>query len=135
LQPHPPERYRPWPFAEHSFVVAALEDAYVEHATRRRMVEEEPVTRQLLGEMNDVSQRHGAVLVVVSLVPGTHYAKYLATRGIRMIDCARDLTPSLKVTGEGHPNGEMHAFWSRCIGDALVREHLLDGRGSEPAAH
>jgi len=29
LQPHPPERYRPWPFAEHSFVVAALEDAHV----------------------------------------------------------------------------------------------------------
>ena len=132
LRRHPPERYWPWPFGGHSFLVAALEDSYVSYASRLRMADEQPVTEQLLREMNDVAQRHASELVVVLLVPNSQYANYLATHGIRLIDCARELTPALKVAGEGHPNGAMHAFWSRCIGDALVHEGFLDGRG---AAH
>ena len=99
------------------------------------MKQAEPVTERLLLEMKDAARREASELVIVSLVPNSQYANYMTGHGIRLLDCGRDLTASLKVPGEGHPNGEMHAFWAQCIADGLIRNGLLDGSAPEPPAH
>jgi hypothetical protein len=45
--------------------------------------------------------------------------RFFRAHDIDFIDCNYPILPRLRVPGEGHPNGEMHARWARCIGDRL----------------
>lgn len=126
---HPPEQYPMWPLKRYSAAITALEFAWAQHVSALRLPQTRPVTELLLREMQALSRRHGAELVVVSLAAGSEYVSDMKSQGIHVVDCGRSLDTSSTVPGEGHPNATTHAFWGGCIGDALVRDRLLTDQG------
>ena len=60
------------------------------------------------------------VLLLSTATSHGHYARFLATHGIRFVDCDFPATPDLLVGGiGGHPNGALHARWADCIAERL----------------
>jgi lysophospholipase L1-like esterase len=131
---HPPERYPSLPYRESLAVMALLEDTYMTVRTRSRVSDKRLVTERLLLEMDKVSRARGAKFAVVLLYlfdkPG--YTAFLGRNNIAYIDCAYEIKEEMRVRGEGHPNGEMHSRWARCISQALERTFAI-GRPTSPA--
>lgn len=127
---HPPTRFTPWPLSEQSRAVRFLQRRTLGMLDRLgfgRQAQERPVTEQVLARMNEVSEAHGAQLVVALLSArrdkARHYERFLRQRNIAVIDCnAFPLPREMIVLGEGHPNARMNSRWSSCIGDFLDRE-------------
>ena len=121
---HPPEHFPVLPFREHSAVVAELEGAYATITSWRRSRQEREVTEQLLLEMDTVCRNHGVRLFVAMLdfevELKRHYMAFLQRHGVHVIDCVFPLTNNMRVAGEGHPNGRMHARWAACIADSIT---------------
>jgi hypothetical protein len=123
---HPPERYLALPFHEYSALIATVEAGYMKFKTRGRLAQKTPVTEELLREMDRRSTEAGATFVTVALYADQatrdHYRGFLERSGIRYVDCHHEMTEDLKVPGEGHPNGKLHAIWARCILSALASD-------------
>jgi hypothetical protein len=125
---HLPERYPAWPFRETSALVNTLEMRYLVTKTRERQQQARPVTERLLASMARAGAVRDARVVVLLLSNPTshaHYARFLASRGIAVIDCDFPATPDLLVGGiGGHPNGELHRHWADCVAERLPVDRL-----------
>jgi hypothetical protein len=114
-----------WPLERHSALVRTLHEALVARALREREAWVAPITRHLLHGLRVQSERDGARLLVMVIFGGDELAPYLShmsRRGLDWIDCRHPgdpFAPELRVGGIGHPNGRVHDFWARCLGDAL----------------
>lgn len=121
---HPPARYPEWPLHRSLASVAFLEQRYAEFWGKARRTRQRAVTDRLLLAMRDLTERHGArfTVAVLQVAPlaKIHYERLLAEHNIDFVDCAYPIDPSMKVPGEGHPNGRMHARWAECIGDKIA---------------
>lgn len=145
---HPPVEYPRWPLREQSALVAAAERRWVEWQARERTAQQRAVTAQLLLEMARTAAAHGARFAVALLhfspAAKAHYAALLREHGIEVVDCAFRLTADLRVPGDPHPNGLMHARYAECLAQGLglggMREAVLppapegpEVRSSDPA--
>ncbi len=119
LTRHVPVSYPEWPLRQHLATVAFLQEGYVNFIAGNRTSQGRAVTERLLIEMNRLVNQHGARLWVVLLhlspTGKSHYVEFLERHGIDWIDCAFPMSREMKVPGEGHPNGKMHARWAECI--------------------
>ena len=131
---HLPERYPSVPYRESLALMAFLENTYMTVKTRSRVSEKRLVTKKLILEMDRISRAQGAKFAVVLLYlfdkPG--YAAFFDKNNITYIDCAYEIKEEMKVRGEGHPNGEMHSLWARCISQALDRAFAISHTASGP---
>lgn len=137
---HPPDRYVSFPFRQSLALVPLVERGYMTIMTSRRSLQKRLVTEQVFLRMNEVSRAHGASLAVVLLSldeeAKTHYAGVLKANGISAIDCVYEITPNMRVPGEGHPNAAMNSRWADCVAAALVNGHLstLGAAATGPAS-
>ena len=87
------------------------------------------MTEKLLMQMDEFVSGHDARLVVVFLlVPDplkAHYQQFLQQNGITAIDCVYPSDETMRVKGEGHPNGAMNSKWASCILEGITRLRLL----------
>lgn len=129
---HPPERYPAWPLRDRLATVAFLAELAARRAGEERVAQRRRVTEQLILAMRDLCARHGIAFDVVLLQarPGArrHYARFLERQRIPFADCVVPITPDRRVPGEGHPNGEVHAEWARCIDEAILAPNEPDAR-------
>ena len=44
---------------------------------------------------------------------------FLYKNDIGFIDCALPLNPGMRIPGNSHPNGRMHALWAETLAKAL----------------
>jgi hypothetical protein len=121
---HHPERYSSFPGRAIFALPAFIEKHYMRLMTHARLQQRRAITERLLSELKQVSEAHGARLVV-AILQGTaqtiaHYQDFLHKQNILTIDCAFPLTADLQVPREGHPNGRMNALWESCIADGLA---------------
>jgi hypothetical protein len=119
----PPMRYPEWPWRGHLASVAFLEERYAMWWGGGGAAQQREVTEQLLLRMQALTAGRGVHLTVVILQAAPRalpqYVRFFRAHDIDFIDCNYPIPPELRVPGEGHPNGEMHARWARCIGDRL----------------
>jgi hypothetical protein len=121
LAGHPPTRYPAWPLRERSALVTAMIDARLGMAARDRAARSRDTARRIILEMDRVAAEHGAEFVVAFLLKRRlrDYAPALAARGVSVADCAVPWTAADRVPGGTHPNPKTHAFWARCIAEAV----------------
>ena len=116
---HEPEGYPHWPLREHSALITELQNQYASVAGGPRAAAARPVTERLLLEMRRLVEQHGSrfCVVLLHLSPDTkaHYVEFLAEHQVDFVDCAFPLTPDMRVRGDHHPNGTMHARYAECI--------------------
>lgn len=127
---HAPERAIELPFREQLAVSAFLEEELMNLTTAARLTQGSLVTQSLVLEMDAEVKKYGAKFAVVLLTSDEGYRSFFTTplekKGITLIDCGLTLTTSMKVTGEGHPNGDTNSMWSNCIADALASLGMVD---------
>lgn len=124
---HPPEAYPSWPMARWLASVALLQDVYCRGRCYRRSLfwHRRVVTGKLLLAMNDRCHRHGAKLLVAVLFGDPefkyYYSCFFRKHGIWAVDCTHPhaLADHLRVPGDGHPNGRLHAHWATRIAGAV----------------
>jgi lysophospholipase L1-like esterase len=128
LRFHPPTQYSMWPLHEQSALVATLEGAWTQFASRGRGASGRAVTDALLLELDRAVRASGGRLIVAQLwyyFPGTeaHYTGFFAEHGVAAPDCRhpRFLAPEMQVPYYGHPNGMINAHWAACIEAAILR--------------
>jgi hypothetical protein len=126
---HPPERHPEWPLKERLASVAWLEARYLDFTGRHRQAQARPATERLLVEMDALSKRHGAHLIVALLhfaredeAAKGEYVRMLAARGIDFADCSVRLTRENTVPGDFHPNADVNAGWADCLAAKLGEE-------------
>jgi hypothetical protein len=136
---HPPERYVSLPLRESSAVVTLVEKAYMDIKARKRLSNKRLITEQILLAMDRVSKEHNAIFAVVLLWADRnikeHYMEYLRENNIQVIDCIYEITNEMQVPGDGHPNGKMHALWTKCISDALYNQFESSKLSNELRIH
>jgi hypothetical protein len=118
-----------------SALVALAKKAWLRLLFFNRERYEEEVTRILLTEMNDLTRKNGARLLVLGLTRPTPAVEALAQSGaIEFADCPA-FDPALNlhdksflVGGIGHPNGKAHESWARCLA------HWMNTQGKAPLA-
>jgi hypothetical protein len=124
LQRHAPEGHPRLPLRTHLASVALLERGYVELVGRDRLEHAGRVTELLIEEMDRVVRSRGSRFLVAILSGSSalraHYATYLRSRGIEVVDC--DYGGGLIVRGEGHPNGDGHTKWAECLAPAVAAD-------------
>ena len=122
---HAPERYPAWPLRGQLATVAYLERLYADWSGAARSAQARAVTERSLLALRDLCARYDVPFAVVLLQasPPTarHYASFLEQSGIPFADCVVPIPPQLRVPGEGHPNGTVHAQWAACIEKTLLR--------------
>ena len=125
---HPPQRYVSLPYRESSALVALLEQNYMTARTKGRVSQRRAVTERIILEMDKVSRAHEARFAVVLLhvFNKAAYIAFLRQSDVAHIDCAYDIKDDMRVPGEGHPNGEMHSLWARCVSLTLERDLPMD---------
>jgi hypothetical protein len=120
---HPPETYLSFPFRETSALVALIEQACVKLRSMDRYKQRKTVSEAVLLQMDKVSRKNGATLIVVILqckkYIKEHYINFLKQKNIQFIDSASFIPKKMRVKGEGHPNGNMHTIWARKISSVL----------------
>jgi hypothetical protein len=124
LKNHPPESYPTWPLRRYLASVTLLERAYFELVSGNRDEHARRVTELLIDEMDRVA-RAGGSRFLVAILSGTpsvraHYASYLRSRRIEVVDC--DYGGGLLVRGEGHPNGDGHTKWAECLAPVVAAD-------------
>lgn len=134
---HPPEAHPALPLRDHLALVPLLEKALMKLRDRGRKAQARPVTQAILVRMNALSARHGARFVVVLLNANErlekHYLEFLDDNAILALDCAFELTPDMRVKGEGHPNRKMNIRWTKCISQGLQNLGLTRPLQQRPA--
>lgn len=121
FQRHKPERYLALPLREHLATATFIESSVMQFVTRERSRgwKKEAVMAQVLREMHDVSQKHGARFVTVLLhaqAKNEQAIKNLLDQNdIAYLDCLNESGPEFRVKGEGHPNGKRNSLWANCI--------------------
>jgi hypothetical protein len=134
---HQPTRYPPWPLRDRLAFVDALELASTTLEASGRIRTKTEVTEQLLLDMDVLSRKYGATLVVVLLYgrPSqlARYASFLEAHGIQYVACAPrfPLHAHLRIPGETHPNGVVNAEWATCIAKTLRDRTIIS---SQPPA-
>ncbi len=122
---HPPGRYPLWPLGDRTATVAFFQDRWADLTGAARVPQRRQVTERLIRLMHRRCEERGTEFLVVFLLANaptrTAYGKALDAAGVPWADCYRRLAPSLRVPGDGHPNGKLHGMWSRCIATALER--------------
>ena len=125
LSRHRPEAYPNWPLKTRLALVTQGERAFARLSAFGRGARRREATEQLLIDMDDLSDRHGATLVLALLdfseQARAQYQDFLNRANIMTADCVYALTPDMRVLGDGHPNGKLHSKWATCIGDVLRR--------------
>jgi hypothetical protein len=119
------------PLRTRSATVAAVEEVWL-RAVAGSPEAGRPATQALIREMAELTRQHGARFAV-AVLDGSQalledYAAALAP--IDVVDCRQRLDLSLRVPGEGHPNGTAHAHWADCLRASLG---ALVGRGERAA--
>lgn len=121
---HDAQRYQMFPMRESLAVVPALERGYMQLLTHGRAAQGRAVTEKLIVEMESLTRSHGSQLLVALLAASkeahAHYASFLKSQGIRMVDCAFEETPDMRVKRDGHPNGLMNSRYASCIDTELA---------------
>jgi len=120
---HQPERYQPWPGAQRWVTIHQLQWVTLNALTFQRRLQQTEATRRLLVEMDQLCKANGAELTVAVLYldraeKKEEYLSFLASKGIRALDCVALLTPDNVVINEGHPNGKVHDYWAERIAKA-----------------
>jgi hypothetical protein len=120
---HEPEKYTTFPFRESSALAAFAEEWYTRLKTHGRMEQRHEATEKLILEMHKNANSYGANFLVVllgdSVAERYFYQTFFNMNGIESIDCNVSLTPELTVPVEGHPNGQAHSMWAKCINSRL----------------
>jgi hypothetical protein len=125
---HPPTGYPDLPLRRRAAFVALLERGWVRLTATGRAAARRPVTERLLLAMRDLTAREGVpfavVLLTASLEAGEHYVRFLPEHGVDLFDCAIPVGPALRVPGEIHPNGILHAMYAECVATNLAQRNL-----------
>lgn len=134
---HPPEAYISLPYRESLSLIHTIEQAYMKIKTWRRFRQRRKVTEEILIQMNKVSKEYGASFIVVLLSTRDHvknsYMDFFEQVNIQFIDSSiYPITKEMRVPGEGHPNGTLHALWVRqisiALNDLLNKTNAADGK-------
>jgi len=124
---HPAERYPALPLRTFSAAITRIEEIYMQFKTGDRIDQKRVVTRQLMREMAETTRQYGAKFLVVLLdAPqplARQYSQYLSAHSIPVANCTH--IKFTRVIGEGHPDGNTHTRWSRCILNALKISKLI----------
>lgn len=128
---HPPTPYRQLPFREYLALANSLEQLVLNLSARRRAAQADEVTDKLLVRMNELAARHATRFEVVLLdfppEATTRQVAFFEDRKIAFLDCTATLSDDLRVPGEGHPNGKMHARWASCISSTIAKWSPAEG--------
>jgi hypothetical protein len=130
---YPPKGYPMWPFRDSLSLISLAEDLYVRYRTMARKKAKRMVTERILEQMQKLSTERKAIFMVVflELTPEQreHYSRFLERTKVYFVDCVQsDINePSMKVPGEGHPNGLMNERWAECIAQGLKRLRTSTG--------
>jgi lysophospholipase L1-like esterase len=123
---HPPQSYPSLPLHAQLASVALVESMWARWQTRdRRGTNGQVVTDQLIVDIAELCRRHGVGFsnVILTLTERVRAARvaFAARHHIDLIDCNLDLSPSLTVPSEGHPNAVAHQRWGDCVATALTQ--------------
>jgi hypothetical protein len=133
---HLPEGYLSLPLRESLAIIELIERAYFKIKTRKRFKQRRMVTEAILLQMDKVSKEYGATLFVVLLYSKnktkSHYMGFFKQNNIQFIDSVYPLTKEMRVPGEGHPNGKLHALWAQRISSVLDDQLKKINSSSKP---
>ncbi len=135
LTAYPPYVVPNWPLEQQSALVSLLHDAYLRNTLAGHERYQVEVTRQLIQQMKQVSEKAGARFVVVTLWNGKDPWRRFPTKlvtdaihqdGIEEFDITYNGPETrfqkLLVGGYGHPGPIIHQWWAYRIGDWLSQE-------------
>lgn len=130
LMRHPPESYPSLPLHAQLASVALLENVWARwQVSNRKGTSPRQLTDRLITEMATVAQRAGVKFSIVILTLDEHIRRarlgFAAQNRLDVIDCHQQLSPTLTVQGEGHPNAQAHQHWGACVAAALSQPERL----------
>jgi len=131
----PPSTRMPWPLKDKLAMVQLAERSYIETAFKSRSKDKQEVFRQLMLEMVELGKANNAEVVVLFLKitdKGREYFRpLLDAEKISYAECTEAgnlvFQDEYRVTGEGHPNGEINTLFADCV-STYIEEQTSNGR-------
>jgi hypothetical protein len=113
-----------WPFRGSLALVNRAEIAWLYFISADRWQQGEAVTEQIILKMQALADSYDASFVVLLLKSKSVYSSdlvnFLQSNGVGHADCnPESFGAAYRVTGEGHPNGQLNSLWAECISNYL----------------
>tara|TARA_Y100000590_G_C15578242_1_gene961322 strand:+ start:129 stop:1130 length:1002 start_codon:yes stop_codon:yes gene_type:complete len=127
---HSPISYINLPFREISSMITLIEKVYMKLVTKQRKKQQQIVTKKIVLQMKEVSNKFDSKFVLVMLDwnnPFTkdNYENFFKENKIKFVNCAVSLDGDMVILGDYHPSKKAHTHYSDCLFNYIKSEKIL----------